>query len=194
MTINEVKFITSAASETQFVKSEKPIIAVVGKSNVGKSSFINSLAARKKLAKTSNTPGRTRLINYFDFGEFILADLPGYGYAEVSKAEKAKWDALMDAFFRGRYADAVISLLDIRHLPTRDDIAMLSYLHANAYSFIMGATKSDKLSRQQAKNSVSLLAKTLKVTEDKIIAYSSETGAARAEVLSRIEILIGASN
>ena len=88
MLINDAKFITSSASSSQFIRSEKPIIAVVGKSNVGKSSFINSLANKKKLAKTSNTPGRTRLINYFDFGEFILADLPGYGYAEVSKAER----------------------------------------------------------------------------------------------------------
>lgn len=190
MLIKDAKFIISAASETQFVRSEKPIIAVVGKSNVGKSSFINSLAGRKKLAKTSNTPGRTRLINYFDFGEFILADLPGYGYAEVSKTEKAKWDALMDRFFQGRNADFVISLLDIRHPPTRDDVAMLSYLHANAYSFIMVATKADKLSRQQVKNNVISLAKTIKVTEDKITAYSSETGYGKDEVLSRIKGII----
>ena len=86
MQITDPTFITSAASPSQFIKSDKPVIAVAGKSNVGKSSFINALAGMKKLARTSDTPGRTRLVNYFDFGEFVLADLPGYGYARVSKA------------------------------------------------------------------------------------------------------------
>lgn len=85
-------FVTSAASERQFLRPEKPLIAVCGKSNVGKSSFINLLAGRKKLAKTSREPGRTRLVNYFDFGEFLLADLPGYGFARVSAAEKSAGD------------------------------------------------------------------------------------------------------
>ena len=88
MKINQAEFIVSVASADKFLKTDKPIIAVAGKSNVGKSSLINMLANRKKLAKTSVTPGRTRLINYFDFGEFILADLPGYGFAKVSKEEK----------------------------------------------------------------------------------------------------------
>ena len=96
MIIKNATFIISAASPSQFVKSEKPIIAVAGKSNVGKSTFINMLANQKKLAKTSDTPGRTRLINYFDFGEFILADLPGYGYAKVSKSEKERWGKVME--------------------------------------------------------------------------------------------------
>ena len=90
MIIKNATFITSAASPSQFLRPEKPVLAVVGKSNVGKSSFINMLAGQKKLARTSDTPGRTRLINYFDFGDFILADLPGYGYAKVSKEEKEK--------------------------------------------------------------------------------------------------------
>ena len=85
--ITDVKFVISAASKAQFVRADKPVIAVCGKSNVGKSSFINMLANRKKLAKVSKDPGRTRLVNYFDFGPFILADLPGYGFAKVSKAE-----------------------------------------------------------------------------------------------------------
>ena len=190
MLINDAKFITSSASSSQFIRSEKPIIAVVGKSNVGKSSFINSLANKKKLAKTSNTPGRTRLINYFDFGEFILADLPGYGYAEVSKAERAKWDILMDEFFKGGNCDYVISLLDIRHPPTKDDINMLNYLHEGAYSFIMVATKSDKLPKSKVTQSVISLSKTLKVTSDKIMAYSSETNSGREEVIERLEKII----
>ena len=97
--ITNATFITSAARADQFISSNKPIIAVCGKSNVGKSSFINMLANQKKLAKVSQAPGRTRLVNYFDFGEFILADLPGYGYAKVSKEEKVKWAKTLDAFF-----------------------------------------------------------------------------------------------
>ena len=97
--IPNASFITSAASKEQFILTDKPIIAVSGKSNVGKSSFINMLTNRKKLAKVSKEPGRTRLVNYFDCGAFILADLPGYGFARVSKEEKIKWARLLDDFF-----------------------------------------------------------------------------------------------
>ena len=100
LVIKNATFITSAARAEQFIKPNKPMIAVCGKSNVGKSSFINMLANRKKLAKTSSEPGRTRLVNYFDFGEFILADLPGYGFARVSKMEKVKWAKTLDAFLK----------------------------------------------------------------------------------------------
>ena len=100
--ITNAKFITSAASKAQFIKPDKPVIAVCGKSNVGKSSFINMLANQNKLARVSKDPGRTRLVNYFDFGEFILADLPGYGFARVSKAEKLKWAKLLDDFFEDK--------------------------------------------------------------------------------------------
>ena len=125
MQVKEAKFITSAATEAQFLRPEKPMIAVCGKSNVGKSTFINLLAGRKKLAKTSSEPGRTRLVNYFDFGQFWLADLPGYGYAAVSRAEKEKWAKTLDAFFRRKEDIAhVFALADIRHKPTADDKQM----------------------------------------------------------------------
>ena len=98
--ITNAQFIISAADKKQFIKSEKPVIAVCGKSNVGKSSFINMLANKGKLAKVSKDPGRTRLVNYFDFGLFLLADLPGYGFAKVSKSEKERWAHLLDDFFK----------------------------------------------------------------------------------------------
>ena len=98
MIIKEAVFLKSAADKSGFMTFDKPVIAVCGKSNVGKSSFINMLARRNKLAKTSAAPGRTRLVNYFDFGEFVLADLPGYGFAKVSKEEKKKWGALLETF------------------------------------------------------------------------------------------------
>lgn len=191
MIIKNATFITSAASPSQFIRSEKPIIAVVGKSNVGKSSFINMLANQKKLAKTSDTPGRTRLVNYFDFGEFILADLPGYGFAKVSKVEKDKWGKVMEQFFADKAnAQYVFSLLDIRHPPTADDITMVNYLHSNAFSFSFITTKADKLSRMQVKTNVKAIATRFAVTENEIIATSSETRQGKEEVLKKLDIII----
>ena len=171
MVIKNATFITSAASPSQFIRSEKPIIAVVGKSNVGKSSLINMLANQKKLAKTSDTPGRTRLVNYFDFGEFILADLPGYGFAKVSKAEKEKWGRVMQQFFENREnAQYVFSLLDIRHPPTADDVTMVNFLHSSVIDFAFIATKADKLSRMQIKNNIRDIARRFAVPDSYIIA------------------------
>lgn len=191
MVIKNATFITSAASPSQFLKFDKPVVAVVGKSNVGKSSFINMLANQRKLAKTSDTPGRTRLINYFDFGEFVLADLPGYGYAKVSKTEKEKWGATMQAFFADKSnADYVFSLVDIRHNPTADDVTMVNFLHSTAFSFSFIATKADKLSRAQVKKNLSSLAKFFAVTDKNIIAVSSETRLGKEEVLSKLDEIL----
>ena len=121
------------------------MIAVCGRSNVGKSSFINMLANQNKLARTSAEPGRTRLVNYFDFGEFVLADLPGYGFARVSKAEKEKWAKLLDDFFAHSEIAHVFSLVDIRHDPTEDDRLMINYLYGTRMPFTILATKADKL-------------------------------------------------
>ena len=130
--ITNAKFITSAADKKQFLSPQKPIIAVSGKSNVGKSSFINLLAGQKKLARVSKEPGRTRLVNYFDFGNFMLADLPGYGYAKVAKGEKERWARLMEDFFAQREnVTHVFALVDCRHDPTSDDLQMIKYLYSN---------------------------------------------------------------
>lgn len=191
MIIKNATFIISAASPSQFVKSEKPIIAVAGKSNVGKSTFINMLANQKKLAKTSDTPGRTRLINYFDFGEFILADLPGYGYAKVSKIEKERWGKVMEEFFADKSnADYVFSLVDIRHDPTADDVTMVNFLHSSAFSFSFIATKADKLSRMNVKKNVASIARFFAVTEKNVIAVSSETKQGKDEVLAKLDEII----
>lgn len=188
--ITKAEFITSAASREQFVKSEKPIIAVCGKSNVGKSSFINMLANRKKLAKVSKEPGRTRLVNYFDFGEFLLADLPGYGFARVSKEEKMKWAKLLDAFFAEKNAAHVFALCDIRHDPTADDRQMIEYLYYNIIPFTVVATKSDKLSKAAAARSVQNIASIYKCGADDIIPVSSETRQNLDRILGRIENII----
>ncbi len=187
MKIKDATFITSVASEKNFYKTDKPIIAVAGKSNVGKSSIINMLANRKKLAKTSTTPGRTRLINYFDFGEFVLADLPGYGFAKVSKEEKAKWGKLMENFLATQKIDLLLSLVDIRHNPTADDIMMVNYLYHYQIPFVLIATKADKLPKTKIKPQISDIATKLRVGVGDITATSSETGMGKDAVLSLIE-------
>ncbi len=193
--ITKAEFITSAASKAQFIQSEKPIIAVCGKSNVGKSSFINMLANRKKLAKVSKEPGRTRLINYFDFGEFILADLPGYGFARVSRDEKLKWARLLDDFFAEKDRIAhVFALADIRHNPTADDMHMIEYLYYHLVPFTVIATKADKLSKAAQSKSKTNIASFYKCGADNIIATSAQTRQGYEDVLSAIEKFISVAD
>jgi len=189
--IKNATFITSAARAEQFIRPEKPMIAVCGKSNVGKSSFINMLANRKKLAKTSSEPGRTRLVNYFDFGEFILADLPGYGVARVSKGEKEKWAKTLDAFFRHKEEIShVFMLVDARHDPTADDVQMMQFLHYHALPFTVVLTKADKLSKMKLKEHIRAIAADLYLGIENLLATSSETGYGKAEVLAKIRNVI----
>lgn len=191
MKISRAEFITSAACKEQFLTADRPIIVVCGRSNVGKSSFINMLANNKKLARVSQQPGRTRLVNYFDFGSFILADLPGYGYARVSKQEKAKWANMLNDFFARKENIAhVFTLCDIRHDPTADDKTMVEYLYYNLIPFTVIATKADKLSRAQADRSVTNIAATYKCGRGDIIAVSSLTRKGLNEVLAVIEKII----
>ena len=183
---NNAQFITSVASADKFLITNKPLVAISGKSNVGKSSLINMLAQNKKLAKTSDTPGRTRLINYFDFGDFVLADLPGYGYAKVSRSEKEKWGNLMDEFFATQKLSLVISLVDIRHMPTEDDLIMINYLYHYAMPFVLVATKADKLSRANIRPQLTKISAALKVGVGDIIASSADSGQGRSEIFSVI--------
>lgn len=188
MKITKAEFITSAASKSQFLSADKPIIAVSGRSNVGKSSFINMLAGRKKLARVSQQPGRTRLINYFDFGTFILADLPGYGFAKVSKQEKAKWAKMLDDFFAEKQKiSRVFALCDVRHEPTEDDKSMIAYLYYNLIPFTVIATKADKLPRSKVPASVDKIASSFGCGKGDIIVTSSQTRQGYDAVLEAIE-------
>ena len=191
MKIKQASFITSAADKKGFLNTEKPVIAVSGKSNVGKSSFINMLAGQKRLAKTSAAPGRTRLVNYFDFGEFYLVDLPGYGYAEVSRAEKAKWAKTLDKFFENKRELAhVCLLLDSRHDPTADDLQMLNYLNYHVVPFTAVLTKGDKLSKMKLKEQKIRIAAKAGLAAGNIIATGAEKNIGKAEILEKIaEIL-----
>lgn len=190
MIIREAKFITSAADRKGFVRPDKPMIAVCGKSNVGKSSFINMLANRNKLARTSAEPGRTRLVNYFDFGEFLLADLPGYGFARVSKGEKEKWAHLLDDFFAQDSISHVFALADIRHDPTADDLLMIQYLYTVRLPFTVIATKADKLAKTRVKDAVRRVAAVFRTGEGNVIAVSNETRRGKDEVLSVLDSVV----
>ena len=191
LVIKDATFITSAAKAEQFITPNKPVIAVCGKSNVGKSSFINMLANKKKLAKTSSEPGRTRLVNYFDFGAFILADLPGYGFARVSKAEKDKWAKTLDKFFeRKEHISHVLMLADSRHDPTADDVQMMQFLHYHTIPFTVVLTKADKLSKMKLKEHIKAIAADLYLGVENLLATSAETGYGKNDVLRLLKTVI----
>ena len=195
MVIKNATFITSAASKKGFIVPNKPMIAICGKSNVGKSSLINALANKKGLARTSVTPGRTRLVNYFDFGEFVLADLPGYGFAKVSHSEKEKWGQLLEDFFSYQsLITHVFSLVDIRHDPTRDDVDMINYLHHYAVPFTVVATKADKIGKTRIFDRLKSIGNFLTIGKDSIIATSADTGYGKDKLLAKIESVLSVYN
>lgn len=194
MKVKNVKFITSISDIRRYneVRETLPAkeLCVVGRSNVGKSSFINMLAGNGKLAKTSATPGRTRLINLFSFndGQFILTDLPGYGYAAAAKSEKNKWGELIEGYLTG--SDnilRVLVLVDSRHEPTVLDKQMIDYLYYYGIPFSVVATKTDKLSKSKIPLAVRDISAALAVGRDDIIAVSSVTGSGKDAVLRYIE-------
>ncbi|MCM1043749.1 MAG: ribosome biogenesis GTP-binding protein YihA/YsxC [Corallococcus sp.] len=193
MKIVNAKYIAGAARVSDCIVSQLPQIAVVGKSNVGKSSFINFLVNDGKLARTSKSPGRTRLINYFLLNEngsheFILADLPGYGYAQVSAAEKQKWADLIEKYLADEeQLKHVFFLVDIRHPPTADDLVMSSYLFVTNTPYTVVATKMDKISKSQIAIQKKAIAAALKIGCDDILTVSSTEKRGKEAVLNRIE-------
>lgn len=190
MIIKNASFITSAANPNDRIVSDVMQIAVVGKSNVGKSSFINMMTNDGKLARTSKEPGRTRLINYFliNNGEFILTDLPGYGFAKVNDSEKLKWARLIDGYLDNEESLAhVFFLVDIRHEPTSDDMVMYDYLFRKGLPFTVIATKSDKLSRARVNDSRRMIATTFKLGVGNVIPISSTSRSGKEDVLEVIQ-------
>jgi len=166
-----------------------PEVAVAGKSNVGKSSMINCLCRRRKLAKTSSTPGKTRLLNVFDIeGRLCLIDLPGYGFAKVDKAEKQKWARMMEGYFAdSNTLRLVLHLVDIRHEPTQDDRDMTGFLRAYDIPFTIVATKADKISRAARMRHVAVICRALQVQPWEVVPWSSETGEGREAVLAALK-------
>ena len=189
MKISYAEFLSSAARPKDKIKSDLPQIAVVGKSNVGKSSFINYFAHDGKLARVSKQPGRTKMINYFLINrEFILADLPGYGFARVSQEEKRRWAELIDDYLANEPDIClVIFLVDIRHDPTQDDMIMYNFLFKTGLPFVVVATKSDKLSKSQIKPQLSRIANIFKLGVDNVLAISNENKTGMDAVYAKIE-------
>ncbi len=185
MEIKKADFITSMASYGDFAGRGLPQIAVVGKSNVGKSSLINRLCNRRGLARTSSTPGKTRLINVFLLNEaFHLIDLPGYGYAKVDKQEKARWGEMMQKYFaQAEELRHVLTLVDIRHEPTQDDVQMNTFLRQTGIPFTVVATKADKISRGARQKQLAPICRALLVQPWEVICFSSEDGTGRDQVL-----------
>ncbi len=198
MVIKNAVYVKGAGSYSQCIVSDVPQIAVAGKSNVGKSSFINYLTNDGKLARTSKLPGRTRLINYFlindgDEWEFLLADLPGYGFARVSDAEKLKWADLLEKYLSNELKLAhVFFLVDIRHEPTKDDAVMYNYLFRNNVPFTVIATKADKLPKSQVKNRCRSIANFFKLGESNVLPVSSTNKTGLDAVLSKLEQVLTA--
>ena len=174
--------------------SDLPEIAFAGRSNVGKSSLLNTLVRRKSFARVSRTPGRTREINFFRVNnQFVLVDLPGYGYARISKEKKAEWRPLIEAYLkRTQQLRGIVLLLDIRREPTDDDRAMLDFLAEVEVPTIVALTKTDKLSRTAARGRAAEISRALALDADQVIPFSAVTGDGRVELLEAIVELVAA--
>ncbi|WP_411170726.1 ribosome biogenesis GTP-binding protein YihA/YsxC [Clostridium sp. MB05] len=190
MKIKNSDFVISAVKREQYPITGLPEVAFVGRSNVGKSSIINAITNRKKLAKVSQTPGKTRLINFFIINgdEFYLVDLPGYGYAKVSKTEKASWGKTIETYLNGRdELKRVVLLVDSRHKPTADDIQMHEWIKFYGYDEVVIATKSDKLSNNDLRKSEKVIRDTLKLTkDDKLYFFSSVNKKGKDELIDNL--------
>ncbi len=197
MQIKQAKFVVSQSDFRKCQDYGIPEIAIAGRSNVGKSSFINMLANINKLAKTSSTPGRTRLLNYFEInnGQFMLVDLPGYGFAKVDNNEKSKWDEMIGGYLTSsKNLVCVFVLIDIRHEPTALDKQMIAFLHHNNIPFVVIATKSDKLSRSGIMKQKQIIANCLSMGKDNIFDCSAEKKQGLEPILQIIDKFMSANN
>lgn len=192
MNYNKAEFVTSYGLSSQLPESDIPEIAFAGRSNVGKSSMINKIFNRKSLARVSAVPGKTATINFYSVEKKAnFVDLPGYGYAKVSKSEKERWSKLIEKYFNdNRNLRLVLSLIDMRHPPTKLDIDMVNYLIECELPFIIVLTKADKLNKKQTEERLKNIVKEIPYGEDiKMIPFSSQTGQGVEEIRSIIEEL-----
>ena len=188
MNFNKVEFLISAASSRDFPGNRLPEIAFAGKSNVGKSSVINRILQRKNFARVGEKPGKTIHVNYFTVdGKCYFVDLPGYGFAKVSQAEKDRWGILMESYFAANRIDLGIMIVDARHAPTNNDITMANWFLDSGCPFVVVANKLDKLKKSEIEPNLRTIREDLELPEDcRIIPFSAEKGTGRDELVQVI--------
>jgi GTP-binding protein len=194
MKVNQAEFIISAVGPAQYPVDALPEVALAGRSNVGKSSLINRMINRKNLARTSSKPGKTQQLNFYKINsDLFFVDLPGYGYAQVSKAERQKWGKFIEQYLLEReHLKLLLHVVDLRHPPTKDDQNMYEWLKHNGIPLCVVATKADKISRGQWQKHMKIVRETLGMDKaDSLILFSSETGQGKEELWSIIEHRIG---
>ncbi len=197
MIIRKAEIIISAVKKQQYPDTLVPEIAFAGKSNVGKSSMINALLNRRSLARTSSQPGKTQTLNFYNINdEFNFVDLPGYGYAKVSKSEQANWAAMIDSYLHGRQQlKEVILLVDIRHEPGKNDIQMYEWIKSFGFKGYIIAAKADKLSRSQQLKSIGLIKKNMQIKDSSLIySFSSTSKLGLEEVWILLESILRLQN
>ena len=192
MNFQKADFIASYGISSQLPESDRVEFVFSGRSNVGKSSLINHLCSRKNLARVSSTPGKTATINFYSVDDLYFVDLPGYGYAKVSNADRDRWDKLINSYFEeDRNNEMLIQLLDCRHDPSADDVQMLQFLHYHRIPFVIVLTKADKLKKSQIAETQSRFEKIgLQYGSQKVFLTSSEKGTGMEELKQYLESVL----
>ncbi len=192
MIIKSAEFVTSAVKPSQYPPAVLPEIAFAGRSNVGKSSLINTLVNRKRLVKTSSTPGRTQLINFFNINEvFSFVDIPGYGYAKVPASVKKKWGPMIETYITTRNTlKGVVLIMDVRRIPGPEEMNMLDWLNHYGVPSVPVLTKSDKLSKTRQQKQLKEIANTLSANKDNFILFSAKSRQGKNEVWGAVKELI----
>ena len=193
MKINSVELAISAVRQSQYPEDNKPEFLIVGRSNVGKSSFINSIIERKNFARISSKPGKTQTLNFYSVNEdFYIVDVPGYGYANVSKERQQKFGMMIEEYLENREnLKEVFLLIDFRHKPTQDDLLMYNFLKYYDLSVTIVCTKVDKIGKTQRDKQVKLIKDTLSITdEDKFVLFSSSTKLGKVQIMDYIDKIV----
>ena len=193
MNFQNVEFLISAASAKDFPNARLPEIAFAGKSNVGKSSVINRILNRKNFARVGDKPGKTIHVNYFTVdNRCYFVDLPGYGYAKVSQAEKDRWGRLMESYFAANRIDLGVMIVDARHAPTNNDITMARWFLDSGCPFVVVANKLDKLKKSEIEPNMKTIRQDLELTDDCVVLpFSAEKGTGRDELIRLILNAVG---
>lgn len=188
MNFNNIEFLISSAKSNQFPDKKYPEIAFAGKSNVGKSSVINRILQRKNFARVGEKPGKTVHVNYFTIdNQCYFVDLPGYGYAKVSQAEKDRWGRLMEDYFASGRIDLGVFIVDARHAPTKNDVIMSRWFIDSGCPFVVVANKLDKVKSSQVASNLETIRKDLELPDDcRVIPFSAEKGTGREELVQII--------